>query len=301
MPDATEPTPPSETSELRRASRTAWGALEAVHVLGYFAREVTDAFVGLGLRPRLSYFAARSAALGPVGPEVPMATFYVFAPWLHAKALPSSWAVASPETVQQARRDAVSVVLDRVLGDVDEADLAELLGLLRTVCAGLTAHGRPLYAAHAGLAWPDDPRLAVWHAATLVREHRGDGHVAVLLGAGLDPVESLVLGGLFAGSTEFLRESRGWTDEEWARAQHRLEARGLVRDGALTDAGVTYRKGLEHETDRLALEGWAHLGLDGTRRVTTLAAPLRDAALASGILPSWAAGRRPPGPPSPRL
>ena len=275
--------------ELIRASRQAWGALETVHVLGYFADDVRDAYVALGLHPRLSYFAARSAAFGAVGPEVPIATFYVFAPWLHAKALPASWAVASPEQVQQARRDGMAVVLDRVVGDTD---VSELLDLTRTVCAGLTAHGRPLYAAHAGLAWPDEPRLALWHAATLIREHRGDGHVAALLRAGLDPVESIVLGGLFAGNTGFMRSSRGWSDEEWAAATAAPRAeRGLVDGGALTEDGLTFRKDLERETDRMALEGWAHLGLDGTRRVAELAAPLRAAALASGILPDWISSR----------
>ncbi|WP_083282968.1 hypothetical protein [Humibacillus sp. DSM 29435] len=274
--------------ELTKASRKAWGALESVHVLGYFADDVRDAYVALGLRPRLSYFVARSAAYGAVGPEVPIATFYVFAPWLHRKALPAAWEVASPEQVQQARRDAMSTVLQRVIGDTD---LTELLALVRTVCGGLTSHGRPLYAAHAGLTWPGEPRLALWHATTLIREHRGDGHVAVLLRAGLDPVESLVLGGLFAGNTPFLRETRGWTDEDWDAGTERLNVRGLVADGALTEQGMTFRRDLERQTDRLALEGWRHLGLDGTRRVLELATPLRQTALASGILPGWISTR----------
>ncbi|MGO4601997.1 SCO6745 family protein [Terrabacter sp. 2YAF2] len=270
--------------ELIRASRQAWGRLETFHVLGYFADDVRDAFVALGLHPRLSYFAARSAAFGAVGPEVPTATFYVFAPWLLRKALPASWAVASPERVQQARRDAMSVVIERVVGD---ADVSELLDLTRTVCAGLTAPGRPLYAAHAGLAWPDEPRLALWHAATLIREHRGDGHVAALLRAGLDPVESIVIGGLFSGTTGFMRSSRGWSDEEWAAGVQRLTERGLLDGDTLTEDGLAFRMDLERETDRMALEGWAHLGLDDTRRIAELAAPLRSAALASGILPDW--------------
>jgi hypothetical protein len=274
--------------DLIRASRQAWGALETVHVLGYFADDVRDAYVALGLHPRLSYFAARAAAFGPVGPEVPTATFYVFAPWLPAKALPSSWAVADPEQVQQARRDGMAVVLDRVVGGTD---VAELLELARAVCAGLTVPGRPLYAAHAGLAWPEEPRLALWHAATLIREHRGDGHVAALLRAGLDPVESIVVGGLFAGNTGFMRASRGWSDDEWAAATARLTERGLMDGTALTDAGLAFRKDVERETDRMALEGWRHLGLDGTRRVAELAAPLRAAALASGILPDWVTSR----------
>lgn len=274
--------------DLVRASRQAWGGLETLHVLGYFADEVRDAYVALGLHPRLSYFAGRSAAFGAVGPEVPTATFYVFAPWLHAKALPASWSVASPEQVQQARRDGMAVVLDRVVGDTD---VTELLDLARTVCAGLTAPGRPLYAAHAGLAWPDEPRLALWHAATLIREHRGDGHVAALLRAGLDPVESIVIGGLFAGNTGFMRSSRGWSDDEWTAAVERLTERGLVDGDALTEEGLAFRKDLERETDRMALEGWAHLGLEGTRRVAELAAPLRAAALGSGILPDWVSSR----------
>jgi hypothetical protein len=278
----------SHDLDLIRASRQAWGALETVHVLGYFADDVRDAYVALGLHPRLSYFAARAAAFGPVGPEVPTATFYVFAPWLPEKALPASWAVAGPEQVQQARRDGMAVVLDRVVGGTD---VAELLELARVVCAGLTVPGRPLYAAHAGLAWPEEPRLALWHAATLIREHRGDGHVAALLRAGLDPVESIVVGGLFAGNTGFMRSSRGWSDDEWAAGVERLTERGLVDGDSLTGEGLAFRKDVERETDRMALEGWRHLGLDGTRRVAELAAPLRAASLASGILPDWVTSR----------
>lgn len=279
-------TPPAD---LTKASRHAWGALEALHVLAYFAPQVTAAYVDLGLRPRLGYFPGRASAFGPVGPEVPTATFYVFAPWLLEKALPASWDIASPEQVRQARSTAMSSVLEQVVGD---RDVTELLELTRTACEGLTTPGRPLFAAYAALDWPDDPRLALWHATTLIREHRGDGHVALLLRARLDPVESIVLNGLFSGSTAFMRASRGWSDEEWEAGTARLEARGLVADGALTPEGLELRKGLEKETDRLALEGWEHLGPEGTRRVVELATPLRDAALTSGLLPDWVSGRR---------
>lgn len=291
----TGPTSPTDSTdsadvELTRASRQAWGALEAVHVLAYFADEVRDAYVALGLHPSLCYFPARSAAFGAVGPEVPIATFYVFSPWLHRKALPASWSMATPEQVLQARREGLTVVLDRVLGPVVAHDaVAELLGLLRTACEGLTSHGRPLYAAHAALDWPQEPLLALWHATTLVREHRGDGHVAVLLRAGLDPVEAIVLGGLYSGNTDFMRATRGWSEQQWADGTERLVARGLVTAGgrALTDDGTVLRREIERDTDRLALEGWRHLGLEGTRRVAELADPLRRASLASGILPPW--------------
>ena len=107
---------------------------------------------------------------------------------------------------------------------------------------------------------------------------------------GIDPVEAIVLNGAFAGTTEFMRTSRGWSEEDWAAGTTRLEARGWLADGALTDGGVAFRRELERETDRLALEGWRHLGLEGTRRVAELAAPLRDAALTSGLLPEWMSG-----------
>ncbi|WP_185995417.1 SCO6745 family protein [Nocardioides campestrisoli] len=285
-------TDPGDDLELTKTSRKAWGALETVHVLAHFAPPVTQAYVDLGFRPRLSYFAARSAPYGAVGPEVPAATFYAFAPWLFTKTLPSSWEIASPEQVVEAQRDSIAGVMAQVLAEIDDAHVTELLGLLRTVCAGLTAPGRPLYAAYAGLPWPEDQGAALWHAATLIREHRGDGHLALLVAAELDPVEAVVLNGLYAGTMEFMRATRGWTDEEYAAGAERLAARGLVADGGLTEDGLAFRKQLERETDRLALAGWRHLGLDGTRRVLELALPVRDGALAGGMLPEWMSGGR---------
>lgn len=269
--------------------RRCWGALEALHVVGYFAPEPTRAYVDLGLHPRLSYFAARSAAFGPVGPALTTATFYVFAPWLPDKALPASWEVASPAAVQRARRDGVGSCLRGILGS---PDVAEALALARHACEGLDPAGRPLYAAHAALEWPDDDLLALWHAATLIREHRGDGHVAVLQSAGIDPVESLVLGGLYASNTEFVRTTRGWSDDEWAAAHDRLRGRGLLTDeGGLSEDGRLLRQRVENDTDLLAVAGWEHLGADGCHRLHELVAPLRRQVLASGVLPDWISAR----------
>jgi hypothetical protein len=258
-------------------------------VIGYFAPETKQAYVDLGLHPRLSYFAARSAAFGPAEPAVAVATFYVFAPWLVGAALPAAWEVATPDQVQEARRAGMATALSRVLG---EPDVTEALGIARRVCEGLTAHGRPLYAAHTTLPWPDDDLLALWHAATLIREHRGDGHVSVLHAAGLDPVESLVLGGLFASNTDFLKKTRGWSDEEWAAAEKRLQDRGLLTfDGRLSEQGQAMRQHIEDRTDALAVEGWAHVGADDTARLHDLLAPLRAQVLSSDVLPAWVGSR----------
>ncbi|MGH3413011.1 MAG: SCO6745 family protein [Marmoricola sp.] len=270
--------------DLLAASRSAWKSLEALHVVGYFAEEPTAEYVALGLHPSLSYFSSRGAAMGAVGPEVTEATFYVFAPWLHRRALPAAWEKTTPERLVRARRDGVSRALRRVLGT---PDVAEALDLARRVCEGLAAPGRPLYAGHAGLEWPEDDLMALWHAATLVREHRGDGHVALLTTDGLDPVEATVLDGAWSGRAGFLTRSRGWSDAQYDAARQRLTDRDwLDASGDLTEGGRAARDGLERRTDAAGIGGWQHLGLEGTRRLSDLLSPLRGSVLDSAVLPS---------------
>ena len=269
--------------ELLPLSRKAWGDLEALHVVGYFAPEVTDAFVAEGLHPRLSYFPGRAAAFGEAGPGLTIATFYVFAPWLVEAALPAAWETTSPVKLVEARRSGMAAALERLVGS---PDVAEALAIARDVCAGLTPQGRPLYAAHADLPWPDDDLVALWHAATLIREHRGDGHISVLQARGIDPVEATVLGGIFSGTTGFLRKTRGWSDEEYDAATGRLRERGwLDADGAFTDEGRAARREVEDVTDRLAVEGWAGVGVERTARLHELVKPLREKVMASDTLP----------------
>ncbi len=274
--------------ELVAASRRTWAALEVLHVVGYFAEELPEEYVALGLHEKLSYFAARGAAFGPVGPRVTEATFYVFAPWLHDAALPAAWEHTTPELLVQARRRGIARALARTVG---APDVTEALALARRLTDGLaetlgSAAGRPLYAAHAQLAWPEDDLVALWHAATLVREHRGDGHVALLTARGIDPVEATVLDGAWAGKERFLRSTRGWSDDEHDAARGRLAARGWLDDqGALTDAGRAAREDLEHATDLVSMGGWRALGLEDTQRLGELMAPLRRAVLDSGVLP----------------
>lgn len=269
--------------ELLRMSRKAWTDLEVLHVVGYFAPEVTEAYVDLGLHPRLAYFPGRAAAMGAAGPGLTTATFYVFAPRLVAAALPAAWETATPDQLVAARRSGMRAALRGVLGS---PDVGEALEIARKVCSGLTPQGRPLYAAHADLPWPDDELLALWHAATLIREHRGDGHLSVLQAAGIDPVEATVLGGLYSSSTSFLRKTRGWSDEEYDAATGLLRERGwLDDDGGFTDAGRAVRQRVEDDTDRLAVEGWVRVGVDRAARLHELVEPLREQVLAADLLP----------------
>ncbi|WP_371327771.1 hypothetical protein [Modestobacter sp. DSM 44400] len=270
-------------------ARRAWGSLETLHVVGFFAPQVQQAYDRFAVpATRAGYFAARSSPLGRVDPAIVVATFYVFSPTLVHRAVPAVWAAAPPETWAAARAEAVAACLHEALG---EPDVAEVISLAQEACAGLSPAGRPLFAAWSGVGWPTDPLMQLWHAGLLVREHRGDGHVAALMAAGLDPVEALVTGGLASNSLEFVRTTRGWTDEEWTAGLERCRARGLVDDDGLTAAGAEQRRQVEETTDVLAVQGWAHLGEERTRRLIELVAPLRKQVLDSGVLPGWIRSR----------
>src|SRR3954453_21605703 len=170
-------------------------AVEPLHAHLYFAPEHDERFGALGLKPgRMSYFAGRAAPMSAVGAGVVTATFYNFSPSLGAHMIPRAWTLASPEQVLPARLDAARASLTRLLGEeaAGSPEVAELAGLLREACTVLTPEGRPLYAGHADLAWPEEPLLQLWPAVTLLREHRGDGLLAALLRAGLTGLEALV-------------------------------------------------------------------------------------------------------------
>ena len=275
----------------RLAGRTA-RLLEPLHALGYFAPEVEAEVVGVGVRKgRGTYFASRSAAMGRVGAGPVAATFYVFNPSLVAHFIPAAWEAASPEDVVAARYRGVSGAYARLLGEevLASDEVREAADLARTASAGCTVAGRPLYAAHADLAWPDEPHLVLFHALTLLREHRGDGHVAALIGADLSGIEALVTH--TATGKGFTRPAaqatRAWSDEEWAAAVAGLAERGLMTsDGELTDEGIALRKAVEHHTEESAFSPWEHLGEAGTARLTELGRPLVTTALTNGAFPA---------------
>lgn len=289
----TNPAPESPAT-LARSGRRAWGALESLHVLAFLSTEVVEAYRGLDLlHGRSGYIAARSAPLGKVPSALVTATFYVFAPAGVDRALPSSWDVIGPEEILAVRLDATERALRRVLGELANLPaVEEAADLARAACAGLGPHGRPLYAAHTAVPWPDGPLMTLWHAAGLLREHRGDGHIAALVQHDLGPVEALVINGIASGSTDFVRTTRGWTEAEWQRGTDRLVARGLLDPaGALTAAGLDLQRAVEQATDRAAVSGWQALGAFGTERLIELLTPLRSAVAASGALPAWVTAR----------
>lgn len=266
--------------------------LEPLHSMSYFAPETEQHLTGAGLRPgRMCYFAGRSAPMGAVGPGPVAAVFYNFSPGLVARHIPAAWELADPATVLGARLAAVDEALRRLLGDAvaspEVAEAAELAHRAAQACAS-SVEGRPLAAAHLDLDWPDEPHLVLWHALSVLREHRGDGHFTVLLAAGLDGVEALVsstaTGRAFVPS--FAMASRGWSQEDWDGAVGRLAERGVLdADGALTPEGTALRTRVEAETDRLAHAPWTALGADGLARLAELGTPLARALLSAGAIP----------------
>ena len=146
--------------------------------------------------------------------------------------------------------------------------------------------GRPLAAANADLEWPDEPHLVLWQAATILREHRGDGHVAALLTAGLDPVESLVSFAAVGAAPAEVFASRGWSADAWAAAGERLAGRGWLNpDGTATAAGHEGRASVERLTDELAAGPYRALGVESVGRLARLAGPITMAVVGTGMLP----------------
>ncbi|MFC5947617.1 hypothetical protein ACFQH9_04940 [Pseudonocardia lutea] len=293
-------------AEGEHRARRLWRALEPLHAVTYFAPEARSAGEALGLRGFWrGYFGQRAAPLGPVPAEVVTALFYNFAPGFVARSVPEVWSVASPAQLLDARLAAVDAALRRALGDLAaSAEVAEAAELAREAATSVSTAGRALAAANAALPWPDAPHLVLWQAQTILREQRGDGHVAALVAAGIDPVEALVV---FAGAQElpgdWLRERRGWTVGEWEAARSRLADRGLVEaasgggdvaDTVLTGAGRDLCAEVEARTDALADEAWRALGDARAERLVALAGPLVERVLAAGdFLPQNPMGMRP--------
>jgi hypothetical protein len=245
----------------------------------------------------MCYFAGRAAPMGAVSGGVVTATFYNFSPGLVARSIPAAWELASPDVVVGARFAAADAALTRLLGPdvIGSADMIALAAILREAVGACSPEGRPLYAGHADLAWPDAPHLVMWHAASLLREHRGDGHIWALACAGLSGIEALVThcatGKGFA--PEFAKASRGWSQDEWDSAVSGLAARGLLDgQGELTPAGLELRAQIEDQTDLLAASPWQHLGEQRTEEVVRIGKAMTRAVLKAGAFPRTATASR---------
>ena len=270
--------------------RPLWHLIEPIHAVVYYAPEVFAESAALGYTVDTrwpSYFALRGAPLGAVGATTITSAYYSFSPAMVAEHVPAAWRVADPNAVLAARVRGVDAALRSLLGsDVESPELAEAAGLARRAAEAAVTAGRPLAAANAELPWPDAPHLALWHAATILREHRGDGHIAALLTAGLDPTEALVSFAAVGAAPRAVFDSRGWTADQWDAAADRLRGRGLLAtDGTATAPGQALRDEVERITDESAAGPWAALG-PAVGRFAQLTAPFTMRIATSGLLPT---------------
>ncbi|KAB2589692.1 SCO6745 family protein [Streptomyces arboris] len=290
------------TGEAARV-RQMWHLLEPLHAVLYYAPAAFEeaALLGYDTEERwASYFAWRTAPLGAAGADEVVRTFHSFAPAAVAEYVPASWATAPPEAVLAARLRAVDRSYRALFGDrrVEGADFAEAAALARRaaeaatsgVLGGTLGPAGPadsaLGPANSALPWPDAPHLALWHAATVLREHRGDGHIAALGAAGLDPVESLVSFAAVGAARPEVFASRGWSEQEWGAARQRLQERGLLAaDGTATEAGRELRAKVELRTDEEAAAPWRALGEEGRARLAELLGEPWLETIGSGMLP----------------
>jgi hypothetical protein len=262
-------------------ARKTWRTVEPLHGMIYFVPEAAEAYARIGITGRTGYFASRAAPMGAVAADVVIATFFNFNPELVRSAIPRAWEITTPGALVGARLEAVDGAFRRMLGEevVASPEMRRAAELARFLAEDASARveGRPLCAGHTDLPWPDEPHLVLWHAQSILREFRGDGHVALLLTHGLSGIEALVTHGSSGDvPTGLLRSTRGWPDDEWDAAVTSLMERGWLIEGddlVLTDWGADQRQEIEAETDILAAAPYAALGEEGCAELRALTRP----------------------------
>jgi hypothetical protein len=269
-------------------ARELWRLLEPIHAVVYFSPEPLAALREAGYRGFwMGYFANRAAPLGPVGPEVVQALFYNFGWERVARALPAAWDFAPPAAALAARADGSVAALRRALGDLAEAPaVARAAETAMKAAVAAPLEGRALYAANHALPVPEEPLAQLWHAATLLREHRGDGHVATLVAAGIAGRQSHVFHAVATGTpSEVYTLARDFTEEEWDRELSGLRERGLVDADSLSEQGRQLFAQIEATTDRLAAPAYDVLSADDRAELLELLRPLAAAVVRTGDIP----------------
>lgn len=274
-------------------SRTIWTLIETVHAVTYFSPECIEARREQGFKGFwMGYFGSRAAPMGSVGPGVATAAFAGFDPAMVRKSLPDAWTWCSPDDAVEGRAAAAAAALRtawKASGSEDDlSDLAEqVLDPLSHAAELADPSGRALFASNADLMPFDDPVADMWQLCTTLREHRGDGHVAVLVSEGLSGCEPHIIAAARSGiDPDRLREVRGWPELEWKEATRTLVGAGLITaDGDLTERGIRFRDHIEKRTDGLAAPPYVQLGQSGRASMCSTLMPIVEAVVTTGWIP----------------
>ena len=296
--------------ETSRKARHLWDVVEPIAASAYFAPEAHAAYEKLGFQgsggesggiqfpDMVAYFISRGACLGKVSGNVIAAAFGVFKREMVVSAVDAGWKiVADPGPVLDAREAGTVAALERVLGH-DPAGLARATQLLRRAADGAPGAGRHLYSGLQSLGYPATPMGDFWRAADLVREHRGDSHIAAWIAADLDACEVGVITDPWRGQRlkSWVR-SRGWSEDELDGAIERLRARGFIEasgDGdRITAAGWQLREDIDTATDQMEKRVIAALGedIDELFRITE---PIADEVIRGRLYPAAVTWGQPP-------
>ena len=222
-------------------------ACEPVAMHAVWSRATNERLAQLGLDFLTSYVGGRGAFLGEAAGAVVAAAFAWFEPGLVTTLWDAARAAVRLDRLVQARDESTVASLREILADEDPGEVASLLADAAAAADGM---GRPLFSGRRADGRPQDAVHCLWWACGLVREHRGDSHVAVAAADGLDAIEMNILTELWIGMPLLsYTATRGWTPDAMQRAVARLESRGWVRDGGLTDSGLSARLSIEQRTD----------------------------------------------------
>ncbi len=258
-------------------------ALEPIATQGWWSRASSDRLVALGLGFFDGYVWGRAASLGAPAPAVVVATFGVFEPGLLTAVYEQGVAAASRDDVLAARAAGAAESLAAI---VSERDAAAVADPLLAVMDGLDGVGRPLFSALRALPLPETAHGRLWRAAELVREHRGDGHLAAAAVSGFDAVMLNVLTELWLGYR--LGEysgTRGFSADRLDAALAMLEGRGWAAGPALTADGIAIRTALEGATDASQTALIQRLGAD-IEKITAGAVAISERILDAGAFPT---------------
>ena len=272
-----------DVSTMSARARALGAALEPFVGQVYFSPECHRAYAALGFAPSpgemngvampemVSYFTSRGSLMGQVPGELVAAAFAVFNPSVVVPAVTTGWTITDAPTVCAARRDGAVAQLERILGGSPEG-IARVRQVLERAVAVLRPEGRPLFAGALSCPVPGTDLGATWHYGDMLREFRGDCHTAAWISAGLDATEIGLLTELYWGlPLRSYSRTRGWSEDDYAAATDRLSSRGLIADGAFTDAGRSLREEVEIRTDQQMAAVLAELGDEFEETVGVLA------------------------------
>jgi hypothetical protein len=266
-------------------ARRMFELVEPIGVIPYSADEPNEAMFALGFTNYWdTYFAGRAAPLGLAPAEVVDALFYNFAPGEVARHIPKVWRTTTPEVAIAARQMGCVKALRRILGDhVDTPAFARAADLLLEAATSAPFEGRPMYAALRAVPIPDDVVARLFHAASLLREHRGDGHIAALMIEGVGGLEAHVFFALDIGMpAESFGRIHHLPAAQLAAVIDGMRDRGLIGDdGWLSEPGCAVKQRVEALTDDLAAKPYERLEPDELDELMATLEPLAALLLAA--------------------